>query len=109
MTKVTIEVDLPIGVSKAEAEGAVQRAFDPNWVADWWHIDDIIEQDNGAEDEPYSDLTEDEAREVLRLMIKEHDWNMREMTYPVNTPVSLESFLYRKIFKRRIFKISSWK
>ena len=73
MTKVTIEVDLPIGVSKAEAEGAVKRAFDPNWVADWWHIDDIIEQDNGAEDEPYSDLTEDEAREVLRLMIKEHD------------------------------------
>jgi hypothetical protein len=73
MMKTMIEVDLPVGVSKAEAEGAVKRAFDPNWVAEWWHIDDIIEQDNGAEDEPYSDLTEDEAREVLRLMIKEHD------------------------------------
>jgi len=73
MPKVMIEVDLPVGISKAEAEGAVKRAFDPDWVADWWHIDDIIEQDNGAEDEPYSDLTEDEAREVLRLMIKEHD------------------------------------
>jgi hypothetical protein len=71
--KTMIEVDLPTGVSKAEAEGAIKRAFDPNWVAEWWHIDDIIEQDNGAEDEPYSDLTEDEAREVLRLMIKEHD------------------------------------
>ena len=71
--KTMIEVDLPTGVSKAEAEGAVKRAFDPNWVAEWWHIDDIIEQDNGAEDEPHSDLSEDEAREVLRLMIKEHD------------------------------------
>lgn len=68
-----IEVDIPSGRSVAEAEMAVKMVFDPNWVAEWWHIDDIIEQDNGAEDEPYSDLTEDEAREVLRLMTKEHD------------------------------------
>ena len=71
--KTMIEVDLPKGVTKAEAEGAVKRAFDPDWVAEWWHIDDIIEQDDGAEDETYSDLTKDEAREVLRLMMKEHD------------------------------------
>jgi hypothetical protein len=71
--KMMIEVDIPNGRSVAEAEMAVKRAFNPDWVAEWWHIDDIIEQDNGAEDEPYSDLTEDEAREVLRLMIKEHD------------------------------------
>jgi hypothetical protein len=71
--KMMIEVDIPNGRSVAEAEMAVKMAFNPDWVAEWWHIDDIIEQDNGAEDEPYSDLTEDEAREVLRLMVKEHD------------------------------------
>ena len=29
--KTMIEVDLPKGVTKAEAEGAVKRAFDPDW------------------------------------------------------------------------------
>jgi hypothetical protein len=71
--KMMIEVDIPNGRSVAEAEMAVKMAFNPDWVAEWWHIDDIIQQDDGAEDEPHSDLTEDEAREVLRLMIKEHD------------------------------------
>jgi hypothetical protein len=71
--KTMIEVDIPNGRSVAEAEMAVKMTFNPDWVAEWWHIDDIIQQDDGAEDEPHSDLTEDEAREVLRLMIKEHD------------------------------------
>ena len=68
-----IEVDIPQGRSVAEAEMAVKMTFNPDWVAEWWHIDDIIQQDDGAEDESHSDLTEDEAREVLRLMTKEHD------------------------------------
>jgi hypothetical protein len=71
--KMMIEVDIPQGRSVAEAEMAVKMTFNPDWVAEWWHIDDIIQQDDGAEDEPHSDLTEDEAREVLRLMTKEHD------------------------------------
>jgi hypothetical protein len=71
--KMMIEVDIPNGRSVAEAEMAVKMTFNPDWVAEWWHIDDIIQQDDGAEDEPHSDLTEDEAREVLRLMTKEHD------------------------------------
>jgi len=72
MPKVMIEVDIPKGRSIAEAEGAIKRAFDPDWVAEWWHIDDIIEQaENNGEQ-----VTEDEAREVLRLMIKEHDCNI---------------------------------
>ena len=71
--KKTIEVDIPQGRSVAEAEMAVKMHFDPNWMASWWHIDDIIEQDNGSEEEPYTDLTEEEAREVLRLMDKYHD------------------------------------
>jgi len=71
--KTTIEVDIPAGRSVAEAEAAVRMTFDPDWMAEWWHIDDIIEQDDGAEDEPHSDLSKDEAREVLRLMDKYHD------------------------------------
>ena len=73
MSKVMIEVDIPAGRSIAEAEGAVKRAFDPDWLGEWWHIDDIIEQDDGAEDEDSSDLTQEEAREVLRLLGKYQD------------------------------------
>jgi len=71
--KVMIEVDLPKGISKAEAEGAVKRAFDPDWVTEWWHIDDIIEQSNNWDADEPNELTNDEAREVLRLMSKYHD------------------------------------
>jgi hypothetical protein len=70
--KVIIEVDIPAHGSKAEAEMAVKRHFDPDWVAEWWHIDDIIEQAENCGEQ----VTEDEAREVLRLMIKEHDCNI---------------------------------
>ena len=66
MAKVMIEVDLPAGRSIAEAEGAVKRAFDPDWMAEWWHIDDIIEQGENSGEQ----LTEEEAREVLRLLSK---------------------------------------
>jgi hypothetical protein len=67
--KVMIEVDIPQGRSVAEAVGAVKRAFDPDWVAEWWHSDDIIEQaENNGEQ-----LTYEEAQEVLRLMSKYHD------------------------------------
>jgi len=64
--KTMIEVDIPTGRSVAEAQGAVMRAFDPDWMAEWWHIDDVIEQaENHGEQ-----LTEKEAREVLRLLSK---------------------------------------
>jgi len=67
--KVTITVDIPEGRSVAEAEGAIKRAFDPDWMAEWWHSDDIIEQaENNGEQ-----LTYEEAQEVLRLMSKYHD------------------------------------
>lgn len=72
MAKVMIEVDIPSHGSKAEAEMAVKRHFDPDWVAEWWYICDIIEQAENSGEQ----ITEDEAREVLRLMIKEHDCNI---------------------------------
>jgi hypothetical protein len=43
----------------------------PDWMASWWHIDDVREQYLG--DGKYAQLTDEEAREVLRLADKYHD------------------------------------
>lgn len=69
--KMMIEVDIPEGRSVSEAEGAVKRAFDPNWMSEWWHIDDVIEQ----ADTNGNNLTEEDARWVLQMMDKSHDCN----------------------------------
>lgn len=68
--KTMIEVDIPNGRSVTEAQLAVKRAFDPDWMAEWWHIDDVIEQANCIE------LTEQEARDVLAMVSKRHDCNI---------------------------------
>ena len=72
-----IEVDIPEGRSVAEAQGAVKRAFDPDWIASWWHVSDVQDLDDGWEDEDEpadpEALTDEEAREVLRLADKYHD------------------------------------
>lgn len=72
--KVTIEVDIPVGRSKSEAEAAVARHFDPDWMASWWHISDIQDCATGwGEDNDEEAITDEEAREVLRLLDKYHD------------------------------------
>ncbi len=73
-----IEVDLPKGVTKAEAEGAVKRAFNPDWMASWWHISDIHCQANDGVNNTHliddaEEITDDEAREVLRLLDRHSD------------------------------------
>ena len=70
--KITLEVEVPKGTTVAEIEGAVKRAFDPDWMAEWWHTDDVIYQakDNGEE------LTEQEARDVLAMVNRKHDCNI---------------------------------
>ena len=72
--KVMIEVDIPDMASIEIAKYAVQRAFSPDWIADWWHIEDIREQYDG--DGEYSDLTDEQARKVLAWMKKCHDANV---------------------------------
>ena len=72
MPKAMIEVDIPNGRSVAEAELAVKRAFDPDWMAEWWHIDDVIEQAEGNGEQ----LTIDEARDVLAMVNRKHDCNI---------------------------------
>jgi hypothetical protein len=74
--KVTIEVDLPKGITKAEAEGAVKQYFDPDWMASWWHISDIHTIANESGEDEADEITDEQAREVLRLMNKNHDSNI---------------------------------
>ena len=74
--KMMIEVDLPKGITKAEAEGAIKRAFDPDWMASWWHISDIHMRANiyeGIDSDEAEEITDEEAREVMRLMNRNHD------------------------------------
>ena len=72
MTKFMIAVDIPNGRSVAEAEMAVKRAFDPDWVSEWWHIDDVAMQ---AESQGET-LTEEECRDVLAMVMRKHDCNI---------------------------------
>ena len=71
--KITLEVEVPKGTTVAEIEGAVKRAFDPDWMAEWWHISDVHSCANDFEDDDSHDLADEEAREVMRLMNKYHD------------------------------------
>ena len=65
-----IEIDLPDGQAVPTVYD-IARLTDPDWLASWWHIDDVKEQYLG--DGEYSELTDAEAREVLRLADKEHN------------------------------------
>ena len=65
-----IEIELKEGQSVPTPED-IARLTDPDWLASWWHISDIKEQYLG--DGEYSQLTDEEAREVLRLADKKHD------------------------------------
>ena len=70
MPKVMIEIDLPEGQAIPDAE-LIARLTDPNWMASWWSIEDVQEVYLG--DGEYTEITEEEAREVLRLADKYHD------------------------------------
>jgi hypothetical protein len=74
--KTMIEVDIPQGRSIAEAEGAVKQFFDPDWIASWWHISDVHTIANESGEDEADEITDEQAREVLRLMNKNHDSNV---------------------------------
>ena len=69
MAKVMIEVEIPAGRSIAEAKQAVAMKFDPDWITEHWHIDDVIEQAENIGEQ----LTIEEARWVLQMVDKNHD------------------------------------
>jgi hypothetical protein len=70
--KMMIEIDIPKGRSVAEAEMAVKMTFNPDWVASWWHIDDVAMQAESMGET----LTEDECRDVLERIMRRHDCNI---------------------------------
>jgi hypothetical protein len=76
--KITIEFEVE---NEHQAEGLRRRAEmlnSPDWIASWWHISDVLDlHRNWEEEDDYEneldDLTDEEAREVLRLADKYHD------------------------------------
>ena len=70
--KMMIEIDVPEGRSVSEAEEAVKRAFNPDWIAEWWHIDDVA----GQAESQGETLTEEECRDVLAMVMRKHDCNI---------------------------------
>jgi len=63
--RVTIDIDLPEGQQLPTATD-ILRLTSKDWIASWWHIEDV----KGCVD---YDLTDDQAREVLRIADKTHD------------------------------------
>jgi len=70
--KVMIEVDIPDGWSIPQPED-VKRLVDPDWIASWWHISDIHCQANDGVNDDAEEITDEEAREVLRLLDRHSD------------------------------------
>ena len=70
--KYIIEIDLKEGQGVPTAED-IARLTDPDWMASWWHIDDVVMSDPDRDDDWNSDLSEEECREVLRLADKYYD------------------------------------
>ena len=68
--KVVVEFDLPEGQAIPDPREIVMLTS-PDWIASWWHIDDVREYYAG--DGKYVELSDEECREVLRLAEKYHD------------------------------------
>jgi hypothetical protein len=69
MTNPTYTVELPAHLSAAEFTDRLERIASPDWFADWWHIGDVTECCDWDE----IDITDEDAREVLRLAHKYYD------------------------------------
>jgi hypothetical protein len=72
----TINLKLPAGMSADEFKRRVAMISNPEWVASWWHISDVHMHANileGIDSEDADEITDDEAREVLRLADKYHN------------------------------------
>lgn len=61
----TITVQIPDHMTESEFTGRIARLCDPDWLANWWSIEDVQGE--------RPDLTDDQAREVLRLIDRQHD------------------------------------
>jgi hypothetical protein len=72
----TITIELPVGMAADDFKSRVAMLSNFEWIASWWHISDVHTHANILEginsDEP-DEITDAEAREVLRLADKYHN------------------------------------
>jgi hypothetical protein len=61
----TITVQIPDHITETEARANIARLFSPDWLASWWSIEDVQGE--------RPDLTDEQAREVLAAMDRQHD------------------------------------
>ncbi len=61
----TITVQIPDDVTENYAREKITRLFSDDWMTEWWHISDVRGE--------RSDLTDDQARDVLSMMEHRHD------------------------------------
>lgn len=77
MKKITIEIQVPDDFSETNAlslKDDAERLANPDWLALWWHVDDVFSIANNKS--YYQDLTLDEARQVLEMASDYHDANI---------------------------------
>jgi hypothetical protein len=72
MPKVIVEFDLPEGQAIPDPREIVMLTS-PDWMASWWHISDVHCQANDGVNDDAEEITDDEAREVLRLLDRHSD------------------------------------
>jgi hypothetical protein len=64
----TITIQIPDDADEHAVIRAAERASSPDWMSEWWHIDDV--KSLRDDDEQPSD---EQCREVLRLVDRYHD------------------------------------
>jgi hypothetical protein len=64
----TLAIQIPDDADENAVILAAERAVSPDWIASWWHIDDVREC---ADDD--AQPSDDCCREVLRLAQRYHD------------------------------------
>ena len=67
----TTEVENEYQAERLKQRFAMLTSTD--WVAIWWHIDDVLNQSKQWDDDEKPLISKKEAREVLRLADKYHD------------------------------------
>ena len=74
MKKITIEINVPDDFSELNALSLADdaaRLASPDWLALWWHVDDVFSIANNKS--YYQDLSLEEARQVLEMASDYHD------------------------------------
>lgn len=83
--KITIQFEVANEHEAEKLKRYAEMLNDSDWIASWWHISDIHMQANiaeGIDSDEANEITDEEAREVLRLANKYHDseqginWNV---------------------------------